>query len=87
MKAALPYQVNEDTVVEDIDMDLPPRPDEVLVRTVAPPGQVSPGLSDLGSSLCLDCLDLGLGCLRVGGDPELFRGRVELVYQDRDILQ
>lgn len=38
MKAALPYQVNEDTVVEDIDMDLPPRPDEVLVRTVARAG-------------------------------------------------
>ena len=35
MKAALLYHVNEDLVIEDIDVDLPPRRDEVLVRTVA----------------------------------------------------
>src|ERR1700751_4243803 len=35
MKAALLYHLNEDTVIEDVDLDLPPRRDEVLVRTVA----------------------------------------------------
>jgi S-(hydroxymethyl)glutathione dehydrogenase / alcohol dehydrogenase len=35
MKAALLYQVNEDLVIEDINVDLPLRRDEVLVRTVA----------------------------------------------------
>jgi S-(hydroxymethyl)glutathione dehydrogenase / alcohol dehydrogenase len=35
MKAALLYHLNEDTVIEDVDLDLPLRRDEVLVRTVA----------------------------------------------------
>lgn len=35
MKAALLHDFNEDVVIEDVEMDLPLRPDEVLVRTVA----------------------------------------------------
>jgi S-(hydroxymethyl)glutathione dehydrogenase/alcohol dehydrogenase len=35
MKAALLHEIKEDLVIEDIDIDLPPRRDEVLVRTAA----------------------------------------------------
>jgi S-(hydroxymethyl)glutathione dehydrogenase / alcohol dehydrogenase len=35
MKAALLYKVNEKLVIDDVKVDLPPRPDEVLVRTAA----------------------------------------------------
>ena len=35
MKAALLHQIKEDLVIEDIDIDLPPRRDEILIRNAA----------------------------------------------------